>query len=127
MKAKLVYLAGPIFGKTDDECRAWRQDARAKLHAKNVNTLDPTSNDYRYREEKFRSQLVEQDKKWIMSVDTVLAYCDEPSFGTAMELLFAWEQHKQVVAISTHRSPWLHYHATVVCKSLNEAVELLHP
>jgi nucleoside 2-deoxyribosyltransferase len=126
MKARLVYLAGPIFGKTDDECRGWRQDVRSQLHAKNIQSVNPINHDYRGQELKYCDRIVHQDKGWIMSVDTVLAYCDEPSFGTAMEVLFAWEQRKQIVAVSTHGSPWLHYHATVVCKSLKEAVELLH-
>jgi len=125
MKTKLVYLAGPIFGKSDDECFAWRNEAREKLNAKNILSVNPFMRDYRGIETEHSDKIVTTDKGWIMSCDTVLAYCVEPSFGTAMEVLFAWEQRKFIVAVSKHGSPWLHYHADHVVPDLHTAVDLL--
>ena len=45
-------------------------------------------------------RIVESDKKSIMYCDTLLAKCDHPSFGTAMEVHFAWSLRKQVIVVT---------------------------
>lgn len=110
---------------SDSEARGWRKYARDILGAKNIMTLSPMDNDYRGLEGRFLERLVEKDKAWIMSSKTILANCPAPSFGTAMEIQYAWTLHKQIVAISEHTSPWLRYHATVVVPTLDDALELL--
>ena len=55
-------------------------------------TLSPMNRDYRGREHVplIQKLIVEKDKKDIMMSDTLLALCEQPSFGTAMEILARW-------------------------------------
>lgn len=126
MNTRLVYLCGPIHGLNDQDCRFWRNKAKELLGAKNIMCVDPMSNDNRGREGKFGSQLVELDKKWIMSCDTILANCWTPSYGTAMEVHFAWQQHKKVVVVTNHTSPWLHYHSSIIVPTIEDAIDQLN-
>ena len=123
MRARLVYLAGPIYD-CDDTCVEWRKAAAGILRSKKIMTLSPMNRDYRGREDEsiIRRLIVEKDKKDIMASDTVLALCEQPSFGTAMEVLFAWGLRKQVVAVTRHGSPWIRYHADKVFDNLDEAL-----
>jgi hypothetical protein len=41
-----VYLCGPINGRSDDDCKGWREYAKERL----PDTLDPMARDYRGRE-----------------------------------------------------------------------------
>ena len=126
MNARLVYLCGPIHEATDAQARNWRDEAKSVLNAKNIMTVNPMDNDCRGREQKFQKALVEKDKKWITECDTLLVHCPEPSFGTAIEIYFAWSLQKQIISVSNHTSPWLHYHSTKVFKELKDALELLN-
>ena len=123
MRARLVYLAGPIYD-CDDTCVEWRKAAAGILRSKKIMTLSPMNRDYRGREDEqiIRRLIVEKDKRDIMASDTVLALCEQPSFGTAMEVLFAWGLRKQVVAVTRHGSPWIRYHADKVFDNLDEAL-----
>ena len=89
--------------------------------------LSPMNRDYRGREDEpiIRRLIVEKDKKDIMMSDTLLALCEQPSFGTAMEILFAWSLQKQIVVVSSYGSPWIKYHASVMFKNLDEALNSL--
>lgn len=118
-----VYLAGPINGCTDDESVNWRETAKTRLGV-DVDCLDPMRRDYRGIEGDFFTELVETDKNDISSSSYVIANCWKPSFGTAMEILYAHSFSKPVVVVVpslTHVSPWLSYHATVV-DSLDAAI-----
>ena len=125
MVVKLIYLAGPINGKTDEECRAWREQMRTRFAKKNIMTVSPLWNDYRGVELENAEKLVNKDKDWIMTCDTLVAFCEEPSFGTAMEIYFAWTLHKQIIVVSSRESPWLHYHADVVVDNLDKVLDLV--
>jgi nucleoside 2-deoxyribosyltransferase len=125
MNARLVYLCGAIHEAPDATARNWRNHAKKALNKKNIMTVNPMDNDCRGREARFQKQLVEKDKNWITECDTLLVHCPEPSFGTAMEIYFAWSLHKQIVCVSRHTSPWLHYHATKVFDELDEALDSL--
>jgi nucleoside 2-deoxyribosyltransferase len=119
-----VYLAGPIFNCTDAECRDWREYATEKL---TCTAIDPMRRDYRGIEEESAVEIVELDKLDIMEADYVLAnYGDIPpgSVGTSMEILFAWEQHKKIIIVTSQPkvSPWLTYHATLILGSLDAAI-----
>ena len=119
-----VYLAGPIFDCTDAECRDWREYATEKLDCR---TVDPMRRDYRGVEEESVVEIVELDKLDIIGVDYVLVnYGDIPpgSVGTAMEILFAWEQHKPVIIVTSQSkvSPWLTYHSYLILGSLDAAI-----
>jgi nucleoside 2-deoxyribosyltransferase len=125
MKASLIYLAGPIHGLSDQDCRYWRQKASQLLRAKSMMTISPMSNDCRGREGRFVQQLVNREKVWIQQCDTVLANCWTPSYGTSMEILYAWEQHKQVVVISQSKNPWLICHSDLMVDTIEDAIDQL--
>ncbi len=126
MKARLVYLAGPIYD-CDDTCVEWRKTVARILRSKKIMTLSPMNRDYRGREHVplIQKLIVEKDKKDIMMSDTLLALCEQPSFGTAMEILFAWSLQKQIVVVSSYGSPWIKYHASAMFKTLDEAIASL--
>lgn len=126
MNARLVYLAGSIY-RMDDECLEWRAEVSKQLRAKKIMTLSPMSRDYRGMEQSddIRRRIVEGDKRDITASDTLLAFCPKPSFGTAMEIHFAWSLHKQIIIVSQHGSPWLKYHATAIFPTIDEAVSSL--
>lgn len=110
-----VYLAGPINGCSDSECKDWRANATHALGADNV--FDPMVRDYRGREGEpgIAAKIVEQDKADINASSAVLVYFDRPSVGTSMEVLYAWEQRKPVFVVNASGkalSPWLAYHAS---------------
>jgi nucleoside 2-deoxyribosyltransferase len=119
-----VYLAGPINGCTDDEALTWRDTVRYRV---NATCIDPMRRDYRGREDECVNDIVEMDKKDIDRADIVLANCWQVSWGTAMEILYAWEHRKRVIAVvpdGVRVSPWLRYHAEVM-RSLDEALRIL--
>lgn len=114
------YLCGPIFGCSDEEAKAWRE--LAKRHFPNA--IDPMARDYRGREDVNWDEIVYQDKLAISGCSCVLANVPRPSFGSAMEILFAWELGKPVFAVAAGPvSPWLRYHATAVFPTLEAAIE----
>lgn len=121
--ARLVYLAGPIY-EQDDTCIRWRKATAKLLQKQNIMSLSPTDADYRGRESiaGIPKQIVESDKKSIMYCDTLLAKCDHPSYGTAMEVYFAWSLRKQVVVVTNSFSPWIRYHADHIFPTVEEAV-----
>lgn len=124
--ARLVYLAGPIY-EQDDTCIRWRNACAKLLQKRNIMSLKPTDADYRGRETiaGIPKQIVESDKKSIMLCDTLLAKCDHPSYGTAMEVYFAWSLRKQVIVVTNSFSPWIRYHADHVFPTVEEAVNNL--
>lgn len=125
MKPK-VYLAGPINGCTDAECKDWREQAKQVLGEGNC--VDPMRRDCRGREDAWCNEIVEWDKTDILGCGAVLANCHKASFGTAMEILFAYHNGIPVFVVAPkcdEISPWLRYHATHITHSLEYALELL--
>ena len=122
--ARLVYLAGPIY-EQDDTCIRWRKAAQKILRTKNIMSIAPTDVDYRGYEQNMIDPgiIVKRDKNWIMTCDTILAKCDFPSYGTAMEIMFAWSLQKQIIAVTTSHSPWIRYHANHVFSTIDQALE----
>lgn len=121
---KRVYLAGPIFGSSDAECRDWRE--RVKAHWPQC--VDPMVRDYRGLEDEAYEDIVENDKADIDTCGTMLVYFSKPSVGTSMEMLYAWERRIKIVLLvnpATKLSPWLRYHATVIVHTLQEALDAL--
>ncbi len=121
----LVYLAGPINGCTDDECKNWRRYAAAELGTGNV--FDPMVRDYRGRELEpgIATAIVEQDKADIFNATDVLVYFDRPSVGTSMEILHAWTLGKRVWVANVSGkapSPWLVYHSHNISGSLQDSI-----
>lgn len=108
-----IYLAGPIFGRSDAEAREWRQAAAMLLSEHEC--VDPTVWDYRGREDDHATEIVRRDLAEIDGCDAVLAMCPQPSMGTAMEVFYAARLGKLVIAVvpSGRVSPWLRAHARI--------------
>jgi len=126
MKVRLVYLAGAIY-EMDDTCIRWRKAASVLLRKKGVQSLKPTDADYRGKETiaGIPEQIVERDKRDIVACYTILAKCDQPSWGTAMEIMFAWSLHKQIVVVTSSMSPWIRYHADYVFTTVEDAIKAM--
>jgi hypothetical protein len=120
---EIVYLCGPINGRSDDECKTWREQAKVGL----VNFRDPMVRDYRGRELEpgIAAVIVESDKKDIGECTMLLVYYEAPSVGTSMEILFAFERGMKIILVNRTEnklSPWLTYHVTRIVKTLDEAL-----
>lgn len=120
-----VYLAGGILGLSDEEVGGWRRRAITLLAAAGLGALDPMVRDYRGREDDCAQEIVDLDKRDILEAAAVIVNAVRPSWGTAMEVIFAWERGIPVVAwvpAGTVVSPWLRYHSVAVVTTLEEAV-----
>jgi len=106
-----VYLCGGINGLTDADCRDWRAAAKRMLPCE---CIDPMRRDYRGKENENYVQIVEFDLEDIATVDVVLVNAIRPSWGTAMEIVYAHISGKKIVAFAGECiSPWLRYHCSV--------------
>lgn len=126
MKSSLIYLAGAIY-EQDDTCIRWRKATSLLLRKKGIMSLSPTDADYRGKEQSrfIPETIVKKDKRDIMSADTILAKCEIPSFGTSMEIMFAWSLRKQIIVVTNSFSPWIRYHADEIYPTLEEAINSL--
>lgn len=107
-----VYLAGPIRGCTDEECRGWREKAKRLLSGCDI--LDPMVRDYRGKEGDNVVAIVEGDLEDIRNSDFLLVNASQASWGTPMEVVYARAVlGTRVVAFGAgdSPSPWLAYHA----------------
>ncbi len=131
VEAMRVYLCGPMAGCTDEEAGDWRKAATAHLNSFGITTLNPMDRDYRYTEygddpESVLPDLVEEDKIDIEMSDVVLVNFTEPSTGTAMEIILAWQKNKRVIVVAPPElqlSPWIWYHSSKVYHSMHEAYD----
>jgi hypothetical protein len=101
-KAASVYLCGGINGLNDAACKDWRQIARDTLipgpGRSRFSVLDPMARDYRGREDECVAEIIDGDKRDIFESDLLLVNASRPSWGTAMEIMFAWSLRKPIVA-----------------------------
>jgi nucleoside 2-deoxyribosyltransferase len=123
-----TYLCGPINGRSDDDCRSWREEAKSKLLSE---TRDPMDRDYRGRELEpgIAAEIVLNDKRDIEECDELLVYYDKPSVGTSMEILFAYNLGLPIALVDRTEaplSPWLLHHCTKIVKSLDDAIAWLN-
>ena len=122
---KTIYLCGPINGRSDSDCRDWRERAKAEWPGL---TLDPMRRDYRGRERECAAEIVEKDIADIEASHALLVYFDKPSVGTSMEIYIAKTMGKPVVVIDASDkplSPWLMYHVDHVVKTMADSLALL--
>lgn len=123
-----VYLAGPINGCTDTEALDWRENITGRLERLGHTVLSPMARDYRGRENTNVSVIVSGDKSDIDSSEIIIAYCPEPSVGTSMEVLYAWERGRRIIVVlppGAPVSPWLEYHAHVVVATVEDATKYI--
>lgn len=126
-RMKTIYLCGPINGRTDADCKSWREEAKGLWGG---STLDPICRDYRGREDCCAAEIVHGDLEDIQNSDAFLVYFDKPSVGTSMEVFYAkhvLELPIVVVSVTdTPLSPWLVYHSDHIAKTIPEAVGKLN-
>ena len=117
----IVYLCGGINALTDSQCNDRREYAIANLKCE---TLNPMRRDYRGREDEAYAEIIAGDKRDILASSAMLVNATRPSWGTAMEILFAYERKILVFAFTgdSKISPWLRYHATKLFRTEEEAV-----
>lgn len=122
-----IYLAGPVFN-TSDEDQKWRQYIKKEILAKGFEVIDPLElRDYRGLEEEKMVEIVEKDLKDLKKSDILLIYAPKPSWGTAMEIVYAYLQSKQIITVAPEKeiSPWLKYHTDILVSSFKELLEVL--
>ena len=118
------YLCGGINGLSDAEAMDWRE--RAKVEIPRIEWVDPMARDYRGRESENVRQIVESDLADIASCDILLVWAERPSWGTAMEIVYARQAGKRIVTYCPGRiSPWLQYHSSVVVGTWNDVITAL--
>lgn len=123
---KTVYLAGAIMGRSDQECVDWREYVK---HLLKCRIIDPMVRDYRGLERDEFVTIVEKDKTDIDSCDILLVNYVEPSVGTSMEILYAWERGKVVMLVALadqDLSPWLLYHSHKFFFTLEDAASYIN-
>jgi len=119
-----VYLCGGINGLSDDRCNTWREYAIQRLHHE---TINPMRRDYRGVEDQSVAAIIDGDKMDIDASDVLLVNATRPSWGTAMEVLYAWERGKSCYAVAGDRiSPWLRYHCKAIFADLNDAIRAVN-
>ena len=132
---KRVYLAGPIHGRTDEDCMDWREEARVLLYAdgaaNRLGVLDPMRRDYRDQREgqlETMREIIVLDKLDIRTADALLVRFDVPSVGTSMEVFYAHELGKPIALVNASGATlpaWMKYHVTRDFLGLPEACEWL--
>jgi nucleoside 2-deoxyribosyltransferase len=76
-----------------------------------------------------RFTIIEKDKEDIDNSEIILVWIDKPSFGTAMEIMYASMNGQTVFVVNNigdALSPWVAYHATLVFNTLQDACEAIN-
>lgn len=117
----ITYLCGGINGLNDSDCRDWREVAKSLL---TTGTLDPMRRDYRGIEDQSVAEIVRGDLHDIQMSNFVLVNATRPSWGTAMEIVYARHARKPIAAwVGDSRiSPWLRYHVDSIHATLQDAI-----
>lgn len=121
----IIYLCGGINALPDKECREWREEVKKRLK-EHFDFLDPMRRDCRGKENQCYREIIFNDRADIQSADLMLALANKPSWGTAMEVFYAAAVLKKPVIVICNQkniSPWLRMHASVVFKTVNEAID----
>lgn len=132
---KTIYLAGAINGCSDIVCKNWREYVKTKLGDR-YKYLDPMRRDYRGKEAENAYKIVANDEEDINNSDIFLGYANNPSWGTAMEIFYAYtgedkpwcRQPIEIILIcdKENPSPWLIRHSHRIYKTLDESIEYLN-
>lgn len=126
---KKVYLAGPILNCTGNETHDWREEATQNIKLETINPAMRTFDGDFLQDSK--REIVNPDKEDIDKSDILLANCWKPSWGTAMEIFYAWERGKIVISIvngdnPTLVSPWICVHSEYIFPSLTIATDFIN-
>lgn len=142
-----VYLAGPMQGCTDEEASGWRTYVMNNLKREIVQEtpsgediripkasfyfLTPMRRDYRHlatHDEvlRYAAEICVLDKVDIDKADVVFVNSPQPSYGTAMEILYAHDRGKIVVTVIADEqalSPWVAHHSTHIAPDIDSAID----
>lgn len=130
IQKKTVFLSGPMRGIERKIGMGWRLDAVSKLENK-FRVLHA----YRGREEKETFPdprlAISRDKRDILISDVVIvndSFENASMIGTAMEVLFAFENNKTIVVFGNghEKDYWLNYHIHARVATLDEAIVLVN-
>lgn len=130
---RFLYLAGPITGCTDSQCKDWRLVATAAM-GRHYRILTPMRRDYRHinaDRESCRNHapmVCCNDYDDVRRSCALLGYCPHPSVGTSMEIKEAFDTGKLVVLVvppEAPLSPWYFHHSHYLVETLPEAFEIL--
>ena len=126
-----IMVCGPIGYGNVDEIKELQKNLRARGF-KIVNQFENEGMDYSHVKD-FRNQkeladrIVKNDLEFIKKADVIVAICNEPSFGTAMEISEAKKLGKTVIVFSEKplASPWPIAYSNHIVISEDELIELL--
>ena len=112
-----VYLSGAMTGRTKEEMEAWRTEFTKKWIGSVDNPFTRFGVD----------NPVVKDVQALVGCDALVLYHIGPSDGSAMELLYAYNENIPTVVIDTTGllSPWIVYHCDHVVNSIDEAIAYL--
>ncbi|QJD54350.1 nucleoside deoxyribosyltransferase [Aminobacter phage Erebus] len=121
MKTTVIYLAGPITGSAN--AKGWREAATDRLLGLGFEVINPmlieasTMDDH---------EVVKLDFRAVLKSSALLVDARRPSWGTAMEVLFAFQTNIPVIAWGVEdpaaASPWLRHHAYFTTATLDGAL-----
>ena len=117
-----VYLCGGINALTDEQCNDWREYVMAQLPT--LAFLNPMRRDYRGKEDQMYSRIMSGDIRDIILSQLILVNATRPSWGTAMEIVYAKLYGKPIIVFTGNApiSPWLRCHCTGIVGSIDEAI-----
>lgn len=124
---KTIYLCGAINGCTDAQCKNWRDHVKRRL-APYYHVLDPMRRDFRGREANSAVEIVHGDYADIDASDILLVAAERPSWGTAMEVHYAFSSGRKFIVSVVGQadvSPWLRYHSHRLQHTMDGAIDLL--
>ena len=123
-----IYLCGGIKDLSVKDQTEWRKKVTKDLSPR-FGILNPMRRNFRGDEFQSQNEIVSLDKTDIINSDILLVNATKPSWGTAMEIMFAFIKHKVVVAFTgdeyKNTSPWVAYHSTRVCRTMYEALNYI--
>jgi len=121
---KKVYVAGAITGYVK-ETEKWRAEWKKKLEEAGFSVFDPYLDASQENGSGLVATIVHRDINRILTSDIILVYGDRPSWGTAMEIVYARMFRNWVFTIySKGDIPiWLQYHSDKIFKSLDEFLD----
>jgi len=126
---RAIYLSGGIQQfHTIEEATTWREWAIKELQ-NDFLMINPMRRIFNDKEFFSHNEIVNFDKYDIQKSDIILVNCTKPSWGTAMEIMYAYSLGKFIVAFTNSDfkkvTPWIVVHSTRVCISLDEAIEYI--
>jgi len=117
-RLKRVYLSGHV---KETEYRKYAQEKYGKSYCL-INPIEIHNGDQRFFPDDF---IVEDDKTLIDLCDYMVVYINKPTFGTLMEIMYAFIKGKPVIVVNPSGEYfddiWLKYHATEMFQTIDDA------